>query len=40
MKPFSSSGCYADITPKERAMANGQRSFVSFLKKKINNHFN
>ena len=31
MKRFSSGGCYADITPKERAIANGQRSFVSFL---------
>ena len=31
MKRFSSGGCYADNTPKERAIANGQRSFVSFL---------
>ena len=31
MKRFSSSRCYADITPNERAIANGQRSFVSFL---------
>ena len=31
MKRFSSGGCYADVTPKERAIANGQRSFVSFL---------
>ena len=30
MKSFSSGRCYADITPKERAIDNGQRSFVSF----------
>ena len=37
MKRFSSGGCYADITPKERAIANGQRSFVSFLLLQLSN---
>ena len=39
MKRFSSGGCYADITPKERAIANGQRSFVSFLLLQLSNSF-
>ena len=39
MKSFSSGGCYADITPKERAIANGQRSFVSFLLLQLSNSF-
>ena len=39
MKRFSSSGCYANITPKERAIANGQRSFVSFLLLQLSNSF-
>ena len=39
MKRFSSGGCYADITPKERAIANGQRSFVSFLLLQLSNTF-
>ena len=39
MKRFSSGGCYADITPKERAKANGQRSFVSFLLLQLSNSF-
>ena len=39
MKHFSSGGCYADITPKERAIANGQRSFVSFLLLQLSNSF-
>ena len=37
MKRFSSGGCYADITPNERAIANGQRSFVSFLLLQLSN---
>ena len=36
---FSSGGCYGDITPKERAIANGQRSFVSFLLFQLSNSF-
>ena len=39
MKRFSSGGCHADITPKERAIANGQRSFVSFLLLQLSNSF-
>ena len=39
MKRFSSGGCYADITPKERAIANGQRFFVSFLLLQLSNSF-
>ena len=39
MKRFSPGGCYADITPKERAVANGQRSFVSFLLLQLSNSF-
>ena len=39
MKRFSSGGCYADITPKERAIVNGQRSFVSFLLLQLFNSF-
>ena len=39
MKCFSSGGCFADITPKERAIANGQRSFVSFLLLQLSNSF-
>ena len=39
MKRFSSGGCYGDITPKERAIANGQRSFVSFLLLQLSNSF-
>ena len=39
MKRFSSGGCYADITPKERAIANGQKSFVSFLLLQLSNSF-
>ena len=39
MKRFSSGGCYADITPKERAIANGQRSFASFLLLQLSNCF-
>ena len=39
MKRFSSGGCYADITPKEQAIANGQRSFVSFLLLQLSNSF-
>ena len=39
MKRFSSGGCYADITPKERAIANGQRSFVSFHLLQLSNSF-
>ena len=36
---FSSGGCYTDITPKEWAIANGQRSFVSFLLLQLYNSF-
>ena len=39
MKRFSSGGYYADITPTERAIANGQRSFVSFLLLQNSNSF-
>ena len=39
MKRLSSSRCYADITPKERAIANGQRFFVSFLLLQLSNSF-
>ena len=39
MYRFSSGGCYADITPKERAIHNGQRSFVSFLLLQLSNSF-
>ena len=39
MKRFSSGGCYADITPKERAIANGQRSFESFLLLQLSSSF-
>ena len=39
MKRLSSGGCYADITPKERAIANVQRSFVSFLLLQLSNSF-
>ena len=39
MKRFSSAVFYADITPKERAIANGQRSFVSFLLLQLSNSF-
>ena len=28
---FSSGGCYTDITPRKRAISNGQRSLESFL---------
>ena len=39
MKRFSSGGCYANITPKERAIANGQRSFMPFLLLQLSNSF-
>ena len=39
MKRLISGGCYADITPKEWAIANGQRSFVSFLLLQLSNSF-
>ena len=39
MYRFSSGECYADITPKEQAIANVQRSFVSFLLPQLSNSF-
>ena len=39
MKRFSSGRCFADITSKEQAIANGQRSFVSFLLLQLSNSF-
>ena len=39
MYRFSSGECYADIIPKESAIANGQRSFVSFLLLQLSNSF-
>ena len=39
MQHFSYGGCYADITPKDRAIANGQRSFASFLLLQLSNSF-
>ena len=39
MQRFSSGRCYADITPKEQAIANGQKSFVSFLLLQLSNSF-
>ena len=34
---FSSGECYAEIKPKERAIANSQRAFVSFLLLQLSN---
>ena len=39
MHRLTCSECYADITPKERAIANSQRSFVSFLFLQLSNSF-
>ena len=39
MHRLTCSECYADITPKERAIANSQRSFVSFLLLQLSNSF-